>query len=377
VRPTLKSPHRSPAGPAVLVALALSLALSACGSGDAKADSQKGSAPAKTAAAPGQPGAAGPDTASPTPPSNGEGPASDTLGYGAAQDTTRKHDFNHGEDPRFAVEKGWPVKGPAPLPGAILPRHRIVAYYGNPFSKKMGILGELPPQQMLARFDQEIAGWNRADPAHPVLPALHLINVVAQGGAGRDGMYRARMPDKQVEEVAQWAESRNAIVILDMQVGKSSIQAEFPRVIPFLRRPNFHFAVDPEFMMKNGGKPGGKIGTMDASDINWVADQLAQIVRENHLPPKVLIIHRFTRNMVTGAERIRLHPEVQIVMNMDGWGAPWLKRDSYKDYIVAHPVQFTGFKLFYHNDQKKQGSRMMTKAEVLALRPQPLYIQYQ
>jgi hypothetical protein len=39
-------------------------------------------------------------------------------------------------------------------------------------------------------------------------------------------------------------------------------------------------------------------------------------------------------------------------------------------------VQFTGFKLFYRND-KKNGSRLMTPAEVLALHPKPLYIQYQ
>jgi hypothetical protein len=374
VKHVVKSPHRSPAGPAAVAALALSLALAACGS--AGSDASK-AARGKAAAVPGQQAAATPDTASPTPPSNGVGPASDTMGYGAAMDTTKKHDFSHGENPRFAVEKGWPVRGPAPLPGAILPRRRIVAYYGNPFSTRMGILGELPPQQMLARFDQEVAGWNKADPEHPVQPALQLIDVVAQGGAGRDGMYRARMPDTMIEEVARWAQSRNAIVILDVQVGKSTIQAELPRLLPFLKRPNFHLAIDPEFMMKNGGRPGGKIGTMDAGDINWVADQLAQLVRENHLPPKILVIHRFTRNMVTGAERIRLHPEVQIVMNMDGWGAPWLKRDSYHDYIVAHPVQFTGFKLFYHNDQKKKGSRMMTKEEVLKLRPMPLYIQYQ
>ena len=42
---------------------------------------------------------------------------------------------------------------------------------------------------------------------------------------------------------------------------------------------------------------------MQAADINYVTDQLARIVRENHLPPKVLVIHRFTRNMVQGTRR--------------------------------------------------------------------------
>ncbi len=96
-------------------------------------------------------------------------------------------------------ETRWPVNTPPPLPGSILPSRRIVAYYGNPLSKRMGILGELPPDQMLARLDREVAAWNKADPAHPVQPALHLIVVVAQGAPGRDGKYRLRMPDTLVE----------------------------------------------------------------------------------------------------------------------------------------------------------------------------------
>src|SRR4029079_5719614 len=71
-----------------------------------------------------------------------------------------------------------PVNTPPPLPGSILPAKRIVAFYGNPLSKRMGILGELPPDEMLAKLDKEVAAWNRADPTHPVQPALHLIVVV-------------------------------------------------------------------------------------------------------------------------------------------------------------------------------------------------------
>jgi hypothetical protein len=137
-----------------------------------------------------------------------------------------------------------------------------------------------------------------------------------------------------------------------------------------------HLGVDPEFMMPDGIKPGAKIGSMSAADINYVSGYLADLVRKNNLPPKVLTIHRFTRNMVTNYKDIKLRPEVQIVMHMDGWGAPWLKRDSYRDYIVREPVQYTGFKLFYHNDTKK-GDPIMKPADVLKLNPKPLYIQYQ
>jgi hypothetical protein len=129
--------------------------------------------------------------------------------------------------------------------------------------------------------------------------------------------------------------------------------------------------------MKPSGKvPGTKIGTMDAKDINWAVQYLDSLVKANHLPPKILVVHRFTKNMVTNADQIRFTPNVQIVMDMDGWGPPWLKFDSYHDYIKAHPVQFTGFKLFFHNDTKK-GDPLLTPQEVLRLWPRPLYIQYQ
>ena len=270
----------------------------------------------------------------------------------------------------------WPVKTAPPLPGSVLPSRRIVAYYGNPLSKKMGILGELPPDQMLARLNREVAAWNKADPAHPVQPALHLIVVVAQGAPGRDGKYRLRMADTLVETVASWAARRNALLFLDIQVGKSTVQEEIPRLAQFLKRPNIHLGIDPEFSMKFGDRPGAKIGTMNAEDVNFAVRFLSDVVKVNNLPPKVLVVHRFTRNMLTGSKNIRLDPRVQVVVNMDGWGNPWLKFDSYRDYVEAEPVQFTGFKLFYHNDTKK-GEPILTPGEVLRLTPAPLYIQYQ
>ena len=270
----------------------------------------------------------------------------------------------------------WPVKTPPPLPGSILPARRIVAYYGNPLSKRMGILGELPPDQMLAKFDKEIAAWNKADPSTPVQPALHLVTVVAQGAPGRDGKYRLRMADSLVERVASWAAQRNAIVFLDLQVALSTVQEELPRLIPFLQRPNFHLGLDPEFSMKGGQKPGAKIGTMSAADINYAIDVLANLVTKHNLPPKVLVVHRFTRPMVTGYKNIKLDPRVQVVIHMDGWGQPWLKYDSYRDYVASEPVQFTGFKIFYKNDTKK-GDPIVTPGELLYLHPKPVYIQYQ
>jgi len=43
---------------------------------------------------------------------------------------------------------------------------------------------------------------------------------------------------------------------------------------------------------------------------------------------------------------------------------------------IGRDERDTGFKLFFHNDTKK-GELLLTPREVLALRPRPLYIQYQ
>ncbi len=273
----------------------------------------------------------------------------------------------------------WPVRAPAPLPGALLPGRRIVAFYGNPLSKRMGILGERPPEWMLAKLDTIAAAWREADPSTPVQAALHLIVSVAQGQPGKDSMYRQRSDTGLIEKVYGWARQKHAIMFLDIQGGRSTIQAELPRLVPFLARPDVHLAVDPEFYMhhnREGRIPGQKIGAMDAADVNYAIEQLAQLVSRYHLPPKILVVHRFTTNMLQHPDRIHLDPRVQVVINMDGWGQPWLKFDTYRTCELAQPVQFTGFKLFFHNDTRK-GDELLTPREVLALRPRPVYIQYQ
>jgi hypothetical protein len=325
----------------------------------------------KTAAPP------APVTADSTGTGSATAPATDTKQATPPGKAAPKIKYETGEDPEFAQKCGWPVKYPPPLPGSILPAKRIVAYYGNPLSKRMGALGEFPKDEMLRRLKVEVAKWEKADPSLPVQPALHLIAVVAQGEPGKAGKYRMIMPDKVVNEVYDWAKEAHAILFIDIQTGHSDIRTILPRFEWLLKNPDVHLGMDPEFnMIKSGRKPGTKIGTYDAADINYASGFLRDLVKKYNLPPKMFIVHRFTRDMVTNARRIEVHPEVQMVMNMDGWGAPWLKRDSYRDYIIREPVQFTGFKLFYHNDTKK-GDPLMTPQLLLKLKPAPVYIQYQ
>lgn len=266
----------------------------------------------------------------------------------------------------------WPVKGPAPLPGSLLPEHRIVAFYGNPKSTRMGILGQIPPEEMLPKLERTATEWAKADPGRPVMPALHLIATVAQGKPGSGAKYRLRHSDQTIEQVLGWAEERGWLVFLDVQIGHSTVPAELPHLVKYLERPYVHLALDPEFAMKLGGIPGRRIGTLDAADVNYAVRLLADIVDRKKVPPKVLVVHRFTQRMLTNHDKITLDPRVQVVVDMDGFGAPWLKEDGYKFFIVPEPVQYAGFKLFFKNDRP-----MMTPEQVIRLWPVPYYIQYQ
>jgi hypothetical protein len=275
------------------------------------------------------------------------------------------------------VSRLWPVTTAYPNVGAILPFKRIIAYYGNFYSTQMGVLGEYPADRMLAMLASTTEMWAVADPSTPTVPAIHYIAVVAQATAGTEGKYILRMPDDQVDYALGLANRARGLLFLDVQVGKSTLQAELPLLEKYLAMPQTHLAIDPEFSMKFGNRPGTVIGTFDADDINYATGYLAGIVRAYHLPPKVLIVHRFTQAMITHYEKIRPLPEVQIVIDMDGFGSKELKYGTYNRVIYPEPVQFTGIKLFYKNDIKPPSTGILSPQEVLKLTPAPIYIQYQ
>jgi hypothetical protein len=241
----------------------------------------------------------------------------------------------------------------------------------------MGVLGEYPEDQVLEKLKGEIKKWKAADSTVDVIPAIHYIAMTAQGSPGADGKYRLRMSAAQIDKAIAMAQKINALVFLDIQVALSTLEAEVPLLEKYLKMPNVHFGIDPEFSMKTGAKPGTVIGTMDAADINYTANYLANLVKTYNLPPKILVVHRFTQKMVTNYQQIKLQPEVQIVMDMDGWGHQARKFNTYKQFVYKEPVQFTGFKIFYKNDLREANSHVLQPAEVLKLKPQPIYIQYQ
>lgn len=271
----------------------------------------------------------------------------------------------------------WPADAPYPKPGALLPEKRIIAYYGNFYSTRMGVLGEYDEATMLSMLRREQDRWEAADPTTPTVPAINYIASTAQELPGREGLYTLRMPDTEIDKALAIAEKVDGIVILDIQIGFSTLARELPLLETYLAMPNVHLGLDPEFHMIGDEPPGHVIGSYDAADINFAIEYLSELVRAHDLPPKVLVVHRFTQRMVTNYQDIRPTPEVQVVMDMDGWGSPAKKLNTYKQFIVPEPVQFTGFKIFYKNDLKPPSDRLLTPEDLLKLSPRPSFIQYQ
>jgi hypothetical protein len=259
-----------------------------------------------------------------------------------------------------------PVKDPS-----LLAERRVVSYYGNPWSAQMGILGELTKAELVREL-KEVAKSYEVAGGKAVQPAIHLIASVAQAAPGADGLYLYHMPDEVIEEYATLAAENDLLLILDLQVGRSSVQDEIASFYRYLLRPYVHLALDPEFTMPPGKQPGVSIGTMDAEQINYAIRALAELVEGRSLPNKILIIHQFNAEMVRNRTEIRQHPRVDFVIDMDGYGGRESKLGNYQLYAADGASRFAGIKLFYRHD-----FQLLRPEELMDLIPPPDLVIYQ
>jgi hypothetical protein len=240
----------------------------------------------------------------------------------------------------------------------------------------MGILGRLDKPVMIASLKRDVGMWQAADPATPTRCTMELIAIVAQASPGPSGLYRGRANPEVVRRVLGWAREAGCLLLIDIQVGWSSVADELGYLEPFLAEPDVHLALDPEWDMPPGVKPGKQIGTMDATDINAAVALLDRLVRERKLPPKLLVVHRFREFMVTNPSKINVPASIRLVANMDGFGTPERKLQSYAVALKGMPTRLSGFKLFTN---PKLDTPMLTPSQTLdgRVKPAPVFINYQ
>jgi hypothetical protein len=278
-----------------------------------------------------------------------------------------------GESESTAAKDAADAAAPPELPRGgreILPRYRVVGFYGAPQDDELGELGIGTPDQAAKRLEKQARPYARGK--REVLPAMELIAVVAAGSAGDDGMYRTRQRAGVIRRYLEAARRHEALLLLDVQPGRSDFMSEVRALEPFLREPDVSLALDPEWHVGPTEVPGQVIGSVDAAEVNEVSAYLAAIARENDLPQKLLVIHQFTEDMVQGKEQLQEQPGVALVLNVDGFGTAANKIAKYDLFARQPPRTHRGFKLFYREDEG-----LMSPRDVLRLRPQPELIVYE
>lgn len=255
---------------------------------------------------------------------------------------------------------------------SVLQSCQVVGYYGYPGVPGLGVLSQSEPAAMVERLRGQASGYDESNGPRGVVIAFHLIAAIAQADAGADGDYLGQMPGSLIEEWLRLAETYNALVILDLQMGTSSVDAQLPVVLPYLQNPRVHLAVDPEWAMPAGVRPGTIIGWMEAAEINRAQELMSNYIAEHGLLDRMLIVHQFTDGMIRDKGDLRTFPGVDLVIDTDGFGYASQKIGNYNRYIRDDQAPHGGMKLFYRRDID-----LMTPAEVNGLVPQPDFIVYE
>ena len=282
---------------------------------------------------------------------------------------------NSDEPPSLAaIPEGEAAQPPPPvqLPRggrSVLPQHRVVAFYGAPQSPELGVLGIGSPAEAVRRLERQAEPYGRR--GRPVLPALELIAVIAAAHPGEDGRYRTRQDDAVIGRYLRAARRAKALLLLDIQPGRSDFFTETTRLEKWLREPDVGLALDPEWRMAAGEVPGQVIGQVSAREVNATSAWLDHLVARERLPQKLLVIHQFTDDMVDET-RLRARDHLAIVLNADGFGGRAVKRAKYHEFTRQKSGFHNGFKLFYEEDQD-----LMEPRDVMRLRPRPDLLVYE
>ena len=266
-----------------------------------------------------------------------------------------------------------PPPAPPPLRPSLFEGAQVVSFYGYPGFPVMGALGAYDPDGAIAEVARVAAEYDAANGERAVLPALHLIVAVAQRLPGSDGLYLERIGDEQLDAYIEAARRHDVLLFLDIQVGWSDALLEVERLTHALREPFVHLALDPEFATRGRRLPPGvAIGSLDAAQVNAVQAYLGQLVRTFDLPPKLLVLHQFLDEMLVETDAYDDVPEVELTIDMDGFGSGAAKLSKYERFALSSYAERAAIKLFYDWDVP-----LISPARLLALDNPPDLIIYQ
>ena len=276
-----------------------------------------------------------------------------------------------------------PAETPPPMPELprggyeVFPEFRLVGYSGvriDPAADMGRLTGDLDE---VCREIEQVG--KKYEYGKKILPVFEYIPVVVHGSPQSDGSYRTRVKNKDVQYYLDAARRCEALLLLNIQPGRSEFMPEMKHYEKFLREPDVGVALDPEWAMDPGEVPGVDLGRTDGPELDEAAQYLSRIVQENNLPEKVMVFHQFNEAAVEKIRGLKPQPGVALVRSIDGLGGPEDKIAKYDELVKNQPKWIhPGFKLFYKEDTSPPwGSVLMTPKQVMQLKPRPDYVLYE
>ncbi len=289
----------------------------------------------------------------------------------------------------IAISNTSTVKVFDPSVGAPLPNDRIVAAYGivgggeynGPASNLQMLDAYLPTLQDLGKQ------YAALDPTHPVQLALDLVVNVIQQCSQFPKWCASSTDDATIQSYITYCQQHHLLLFFDLQLGVEPVsEAVVDQLQPYLQKYDFtELALDTEFHFPNNPQGYAEaagypccLGWMNASEVNWAINYLAQTSLQYHLPRKVLVIHEWNSAVLPDKDKITLNPNVSVVLQSDGFGFVDNKLGDYQAFVQQDLIEYGGYKLFipYPGDPDYD-IPFQSPQDVMRLFPQPLFVSYQ
>lgn len=282
-----------------------------------------------------------------------------------------------------------------PNVGAILPTHRVVAYYAVPGAPATGP-AYVPSTAMLRRLRAQGAVYQKLDPTHPVALGIDLVVSVPDRFKGRSGTYSHHVDAATIQQYVDFCKKSDLLLFLDLNIGWADPLTELMSFSRYLKLPFVEVAIDPEWMFpRHNGIPGKNLSNVRASDLNPLIEAVADMPMKYHVPRKIMIIHQyrgdgdgtakpFSAASAEIADKRNLVDDerVDLVIHIDsvgGWpGDIALKESQYEKWVADDMTkygnfQYGGFKIFYKLEARH---KLMTPAQVMSMKPAPMVVTY-
>jgi hypothetical protein len=250
---------------------------------------------------------------------------------------------------------------------------RYVAFYGHPETTGLGVLGEQGPQATLDRMAPYVEAYG--GDGRQAIPTFEIIASVASATPTEDDDYSFEWPPESFEEWISTAAENDAYVVLDLQPGREDFLTQAKQYEELLKLPYVGLALDPEWRLKPDQVHLKQTGQVNASEINTVVEWLANLVRDNALPQKLLLVQQFQGRMIIDRDTIEQRPELQMVIQMDGQGPISTKDETYAVLTSGWEEDFWqwGWKNFFDEDSPKTATPEYTMDK----NPTPVFVSYQ